>query len=161
MTLNENRGPQSTLLTQEDIKLFGATPINPAIPIKKVFIFPIQNALAEGKTVYDATRYAWDVNLKYQSLPAYAVGVKNRISVGSFLIREWIKVNDKHEFNGEEDNTLINRSWRNIISRAKGYWQRGNYLIVEFDGNGKYKIIRGGGEQNTEWFDCIPPENVA
>jgi hypothetical protein len=150
--LNEIKGPKSSMLTQEDIKLLAAAPINPTFAMDKVFIFPIQNGLADGKSEYDATRSAWYVKQEYQGTPAYAVGIKNGISHGSFLIDEWKPIGNKHEFRGTEFDALKGKSWLSILSKVKGYWQRGNYIIVKFDGNGKCKIIRGAGQENI-WFD--------
>jgi hypothetical protein len=134
----------------------GAKPVSPEVPIKRVFLFSIHNGLADGKTPYEATRSSWYVKSAYQQLPAIAVGIKNGISVGSFSITEWVDIEQKHEFNGVDFTPLLNLNWTRIISRAKGYWQRGNYLIVEFDGNGKYSIVRGAGDANRDqWFNCI------
>ena len=150
ITLNDNKAPNSSVLTQEDLQNISAKPINPDIPLEKVFVFPIQNALAEGYNAYDSTRKIWYIKKEYQSLPAYAVGLKNGISVGGYKIEKWKKHNDKHEFVGTEFNDLVNKRWSSIINQVKGYWQRGNYLIVEFDGNGQYRILRGAG-QNSCW----------
>lgn len=152
VTLNEVAAPKSSLLMQEDIEFLGAVPVDPHRPIERVFIFPIQNALAEGKTPYEATRKAWYVKTENRKLPAYAVGLNKAISIGSFKITAWKDCGEKHEFDGEEDPSLLNKNWNAIISRVKGYWQRGNYLIVKFDGKGKAAIIRGAGLSN-QWFN--------
>jgi hypothetical protein len=149
-TLNDNLGPKSSILTQDDLNLLQAKPINPSVQMARVFIFPIQKALADGIGPYDATRMLWNVKQKYQELPAYAVGLKNGISIGGYSISRWKNHNDKQEFEGVEYQDLINKNWTSIINKVKGYWQRGNYLIVEFDGNCSYKIIRGGG-RNNQW----------
>jgi len=153
ITLNDVKPPYSSILTKDEIKTFSATPVNPINIIEKVFIFPIQNALADGHSIYDATRSSWYVKENYQKNSALAVGIRNNISVGSFKIEQWHKVGNKHEFAGVEENTLLNKNWSKIISLVKGYWQRGNYLIVKFDGNGKFCIIRGNG-RDEEWFPC-------
>lgn len=153
ISLNEIKGPKSSMLTQEDIKLLGAASVNPNCPIEKVFIFPIQNGLSDGKNPYEATRSAWYVKQEHQELPAYAVGVKNGISVGSYFIKRWKLIdNKKHEFDGDREESLMNKSWNSILTKVKGYWQRGNYIIVKFDGHGRCKITRGAGQEDI-WFD--------
>lgn len=155
MCLNEIRGPYSTLLTQEDLIPIGAQPVNPTEPLQRVFIFPIQNGLAEGRSPYDATRSAWTITKNNMQIPAYAVGLRNKISVGSYSIDAWNHVsNNKYEFTGKDYNALLNKNWASILGRVMSYWKRGNYIIVEFDGNGKYKILRGvGADQKGNWFD--------
>lgn len=151
-TLNGNNGPKSSILMQEDIALLGAIPVNPSLQMHQVFIFPVKNGLAQGKSAYEATRSAWYVKKAYQNLPAYAVGIRDGISIGSFEIKSWQSIGSKSEFNGVVENSLLNKSWVSILSKVKGYWQRGNYVIVEFDGNGKCKIVRGAGQESI-YFD--------
>ena len=150
--LNEVRGPHSSMLSQDEIKSMGAAPINPTTPLSKVFLFSIKNGLADGRTTYDATRSAWYVKPELQELPAYAVGMKNGISVGAFQINSWASSGEKHEFQGIEYPPLLNYNWSKVISTARGFWQRGNYLVAEFDGKGKFRILRGAGT-NKDWAD--------
>lgn len=152
--LNSIDTPHSSLLNKDDVKALAAKPINPEHAYKMVFVFPIQNALEKGDSEYEATRRAWYVKKEYQKLPAFAVGVSQGISIGSFQIQSWSDYCKKHEFEGIREKSLENYSWLKIINMAKGYWQRGNYLIVEFDGNGKFRIIRGSGSNNN-WIDCV------
>jgi len=91
--LNDNITPHSTFLTQEKLIELAAEFVNPNIPIKNVFIFPIQDALKKGDSEYDATRGNWIINFDNQNLkPSYAVGLKNAISKGSFEIDKWVNV---------------------------------------------------------------------
>lgn len=76
--------------------------VNPTKVCYNVFIFPIQNALTKGINRYDATRTTWAVSNINQNLsPAYAVGLKNSISKGSFKSSTWASVagTSKQEFN--------------------------------------------------------------
>jgi hypothetical protein len=163
-TLNDVSPPKSSRLLPDDLDAMAADFVNPQESYKAVFIFPIQNALANGATPYNATRTAWTVGNSYSILnPSFAVGLKNSISKGSFEILSWIAVatdSKKQEFislghpKPTEYQPLLNKNWNNIIAVAKGFWQRGNYLIVEFDGKGKFRITRGS-QDTTTWHDCI------
>ena len=132
--------------------------VNPQKAYPKVFIFPIHKMLKQGASVYDATRKWWRVKKSLRERPfGIAVGVKDKISQGVFEIsNDWYPSTkeDKHwEFNGAETDAtdgLHNKDWSKIINKAIGYWQRGNYLVVEFDGKGKFRFIRGGGK-NKGW----------
>lgn len=160
--LNEHSTPNSTRLSQEEIADMSASPVNPANACT-VFVFPIHVALTGAPSVYDATRSAWSVTTNNRALAgSYAVGLQNAISRGSFEIDHWTPVagSGKHEFESPGHPAaityapLLNSKWTKVLSVAKGYWQRGNYLIVEFDGNGKFKVIHGSSDRTT-WHDCL------
>ncbi len=162
-TLNEVSPPRSSILLPDDLKAMAAEFVNPLTSHTNVFIFPTQNALNKGANPYHATRSAWPISENYRTLnPSYAVGLKNSISKGSFEILSWMSLPEtvRHEFisighpNPSEYLPLLNKNWNNVLARAKGFWQRGNYLIVEFDGNGKFRIIRGSQDSKT-WHNCI------
>jgi hypothetical protein len=162
-TLNEFSPPNSSRLLPEDLDAMASEPVNPNLAYENVFIFPIQNALIQGRSPYDATRSVWFVSSNNQALtPAYAVGLKHSISRGSYEISSWRSVEGtgKHEFQSkghpkpEDYLPLLNKNWNNIIAVAKGFWQRGNYLIVSFNGKGQFKMIRGSKDTET-WHNCI------
>lgn len=162
-TLNEVSPPNSSRLLPDDLDAMAAEFVNPTTPYNNVFIFPIQNALTKGTSPYNATRTTWAVSSHYQTLnPAFAVGLKNSISKGSFQISSWASVTgtSKQEFsspghpNPIDHQPLLNKNWNNVLAVAKGFWQRGNYLIVEFNGNGQFRIIRGS-KDTTAWHNCI------
>jgi hypothetical protein len=104
------------------------------------------------------------VNPKYQHLhPSYAVGLEKSISVSSFEIDRWIPAvgfPNKQEFHSPNHpnslmySPLFNKGWSNVIAQAKGYWGFGNYLIVEFDGKGHFRMVRGNPDCIT-WHDCV------
>jgi hypothetical protein len=149
--LNAVSGPHSTFLSEIDLVQIDAPHIDPEEEYGAVFIFPIHGALADGENLYNATRKAWRVPEKYRSLHnAIAVGIKEYISLSAYSIKEWIPHNEtKYEFNGKEYLELEHMNWRRIISDAMGYWQRGNYLVVSFDGNGSFRFLRGNPDR--EW----------
>jgi hypothetical protein len=162
-TLNEVSPPNSSRLLPDDLEAMAAEFVNPSTPYDNVFIFPIQNALTKGITPYNATRTTWAVSNYNQTLkPSYAVGLKNSISKGSFEILSWNGVpgTSKQEFsslghpNPIDHLPLLNKNWNNVLAVAKGYWQRGNYLIVAFNGNGRFRILRGS-KDTTTWHNCL------
>lgn len=153
-TLNAFTPPKSSLLQSDDVRLFSAEPVNPATPFKRVFIFPIHNTMRTQDLVYEATRAEWRVIKENRTTPAHAVGLKNGLSVGSYIVDAWNELgNGKCEFRGREDVTLLNKNWSRIINRTLGYWKRGNYLIVSFDGKGNARFLRGS--QDREPFSLI------
>lgn len=143
------------ILSSEDVAALAASAVNPKNACYQVFIFPIQNALAKGQTVYDATRGLWAVSQSFQNLPVpLAVGMASGVSKGVFEINQWIphQASGKWEFTGADitnGHELSNTSWLTVIGAAIGFWQRGNYLIVEFDGNGQFRFLRGSA--NKAW----------
>ncbi len=140
-----------------------AEPVNPGMKITNVFVFPIHNALRGGATPYNATRSAWNVSGSHLSLKgAYAVGLKNSVSLGSYEIERWVPVanSNRSEFLAPDHpdvsafQPLLNKNWNNVLAVAKGFWQRGNFLIVEFNGAGEFRIIRGSQDTAT-WHRCV------
>ncbi len=162
-TLNDISPPKSSMLLADDLDSMAAEFVNPLTPYLNIFVFPVQIALRNGVSAYDATRTTWGVTKSNQALKsAFAVGLKNSISKGSFEIDKWVDVLDttKQEFvspqhpNPIDYEILLNKNWNNIVAKAKGFWQRGNYLIVEFDGVGHFRIVRGSKDTKT-WHNCI------
>lgn len=159
--LNEVRGAgvdAHGMLSEEHVAALAAPPIDPSGSYSAVFIFPIHNAIAEGKNVYDATRMAWRVSDENQNLQgALAVGLNEGVSRGVFTIERWqrAQASGKHEFCGQQlnESELLNKRWLSVLSSARGYWQRGNYLIVEFDGKHQFRFIRGA--RDSSWFALL------
>lgn len=42
--------------------------------------------------------------------------------------------------------------WSKQRNLCMGHWQFGGYLVVEFDGNGKFRILKG--IKDDRWRDC-------
>lgn len=158
---NKIQGQGSTYRSQSDILDMSAELINPNLSYKYVFLFPILNSIKND--LYDSTRGIWPhSNIIDSSLNnAYAVGINNKISKTSYQIANWTFLNEYSKYRFEAVNhpniefyePLLNKNWTNVINAAKEYWGFGNYLIVEFDGKGKFRIIRG--EKTKEWFNCL------
>ncbi|MFM9950009.1 MAG: hypothetical protein ACKV1O_18880, partial [Saprospiraceae bacterium] len=56
----------------------------------------------------------------------------------------------KEGINNQECDILLEKNWIKIINSTKGYWQRGNFLLVEFDGNSRFRFVRGS--SNKDWL---------
>lgn len=158
--LNAVSGPNSTFLSKEDMIHIDASPIDPMEQYQTVFVFPIHDALANGENVYNATRMAWSVKDFYREKQnAVAVGIKEFISLGSYRIEKWQNHDEKkYEFIGTEFSNFKNMNWRRIISDAMGYWQRGNYLVIEFDGKGNFRNLKGNSDKS--WRSIGFLENI-
>lgn len=148
-TLNAVRGAHVDVhgaLDQDGVSGLGALPINPTEPCR-VAVFNVANALAEGRDPYDATRRAWDRPANMQILQVdYAVGLSRGISRGVFSGLNWhadelLPGRLRFEANQHDEHPLLYRNWTNI-TEAQGWWRFGNYLIVEFDGQGSFCFIR-------------------
>jgi len=131
--------------------------INPNHPCK-VFLFPIGNAFSENNNAYEATRKWWRISDEYSDTSKYefAVGLVKGISVGSYKLNRWIYNQDykKSKFDADEYPDFIGYSWHKQIQLAQGYYGYGNHLVIEFDGNGKFKILRGSNDNKEIWFNC-------
>ena len=146
---------ESRIVTPRDVIRSG-TPINPGRPCR-IFVFPIQNAITEGKDIYDSTRGCWRITEKYRDVSVYefAVGLQNGVSVGAYRIKQWSSVpeeDNKGRFDGEEIAEFNGFTWHRQIDPVKGYWGYGNHLVVEFDGRGKFQLIR---PEKKLWYDCV------
>jgi len=158
--LTEEVKEEIKLETEEIVSLetenVSVKPINPKYPCK-VLLFPVYRALAGGKNVYNATRYCWRIAEKHRDVSEYkfAVGLKSGVSEGGYEIKEWkyVPQSNRYEFEKErEASNLQGFSWYKQINTNKGYWGFGNHFIVEFDGKGKFRLIRPDSED--QWFDC-------
>jgi hypothetical protein len=159
---NDQGGHHSTKLLPDDLLSLSAPLVNPDTAYASVFLFSIQNAFQNRGNVYDATRAYWKVSEKYKKESnSIAVGIVNNISKTSYKIDAWqLDTTYKKDMftspghpNPQLYESLLNKNWSKVIAAAKGFWQRGQYLIVEFDGKGKFRVIRGL-KESSEWFEC-------
>lgn len=151
-------GSNHGLVTGDDLRSLGAQPVNPNREFKRVFVFPIHNALEEGRAPYDAARCCWDVAAHWRDRASVAVGVARGLAKGSWGVPQdaWTETDDgKWKFEGKEftEPGFSDARWLQVINAARGYWQRGNYLIVAFDGKGRFRIDRGS--SNKEWQPLV------
>jgi hypothetical protein len=159
------------ILTPDMVREFGAKPVAPTNACSAVFIFPVQNAVARGESIYEATRKAWAVSKDLRETSgSVAVGVANGIAKGVFDVESWHEYRPNqsvvgsvlsasqsgktrnvqlYEFDGVpmETSEFIGCDFSAVISSAMGFWQRGNYLVVEIvNDKGKmcFRFLRGG-----------------
>jgi hypothetical protein len=144
---------RGTMCVEQIEKCYGAKTVNPNHACM-VFLFPIQNAMKE-RSIYDSTRNAWKITDEYKDVLKYefAVGLCSGYSEGAYRLKRWKPIGDarKCEFDGEEITEFKGLTWNKQIEEAKGYWQRGNHLVVEFDGKGNFRMIRPG---KDKWIEC-------
>jgi hypothetical protein len=118
-----------------------------------VFVFPIHNAIEDGINGYDGTRRAWRVSAANRNLsPAYAVGMNRGVAQTSYKIDRWLPflpIPNRHEFEAPGHPAvlmvppLLLLDWGTVINMAMGYWQFGNYLIVEINAHIQFRFIKG------------------
>jgi hypothetical protein len=141
-------------LVNQNLNNFGNS-VNPNFPYK-VIMFSIYKAISGGRDPYSATRSAWiiknDIYLdtsKYE----YAVGLQDGISLGAYKINKWELVPNSRrwEFEGIEIPELMKLTWHKQIELSKGYWQRGEFFVIDFDGKGKFRGIK---PNKNQWYDC-------
>lgn len=169
--LNQNSGPNSTLTLPEDLVAIKAPSVNPLIadavrhrPYYRVFVFPIGKSLASGQPIYQATRGWWRVIKSNQIVNPgrdFGVGLVRGISHSSYEIASWTVASDplangKCEFDstpaGVMNPIFLNMNWMRIINYARCF-MFGKYLIVEFDGQGNFRVVLGVGP-NPPWLPC-------
>lgn len=157
MKVKENGG-----LSAEQVIRKRAKEVNPTKDYAAVFVFPIHNAIKEGKDFYEATRRAWKVRSNLKGIPgAVAVGIDERYSECVYTIGGWNadkKISGKYAFDKSESNRpkeLQDKDWTKIIKRAWGAWLRGHYLVVQFNGEGRFRFLRGC--KNKRW-QAIPKD---
>jgi hypothetical protein len=142
-----HHGAQHGLLTAGDVRALAVPAVGPTTMLHRpVFIFPVQNAINSDRDVYSATRGLWIVGKAFRDhANALAVGVVRGVSQGAYAIRNWNPVDKLWEFEGQSlgECELHARNYLTIISRAMGYWMRGNYLVVEFLPDQQFRFLRG------------------
>jgi uncharacterized membrane protein YsdA (DUF1294 family) len=127
-------------------------PINPKFACK-IFLFPIYKFIEDRKDLYDATRKFWRITEKYQNASEFqfAVGLIKGVSLGAFKIKKWIydQKSEKYLFEGDEISEFEGFTWYKQID--DNYWLRGQHFVVEFDGKGKFRLIR---PNRDLWINC-------
>jgi hypothetical protein len=154
---NAVAAPHSSMVKVEDLAAAAYPHVDPDRSYAKVLLLPAHRK-KKNKDVYERCRRSWEVTKKHrvqrdEAQVAHAVAIVGGVSVGAYRVTKWNKLEDgKWEFEGQPHSDLEKINWRTVIDAAKGYWQRGNYLIVEFDGAGRFRIVRGSRER--AWLPC-------
>jgi hypothetical protein len=148
------------LLSAQDVAAIAATPVTPNA-YKRVFIFQIQNAASSADSLKDAVEGNWkviDAHRRVDDHPV-AVGLVNGVSRIALQIAGWREFppdSGTYRFEGvpAAAGDLLNKSFVNIIAPALGFLQYGGgYVIVEFDGKGQFRFVRGH-KDKTKWHSC-------
>jgi hypothetical protein len=139
-------------------------PINPNFPCKVIFL-NIRNMVCglrgvEKRSPLEATRKCWEISEKYRNTDVYefAVGLVDGISKTAYKINKWYPTEDKqsedcYDFEaGEEKKELLDFNWNKQIAVNKRYWQKGQFFIVDFDGNGRFRLVKPS--TAGQWYDC-------
>jgi hypothetical protein len=159
---NAIAAPQSSMVRVEDLAAAAYPHVDPSRRYSKVLLFPAQRK-QKNKDVYERCRRSWKVTKKHRDLGSeaqatYAVAIVGGVSAGAYRVTKWNKLEEgKWEFEGQPHPDLEKLNWRTVIEPAMGYWQRGNYLIVEFDGMGQFRIVRGS--RKRAWVPCRERSN--
>lgn len=132
------------------------SPINPNFSCK-VLVLPIGKIKRENK--YEETKKYWRITEKHQDTSEYeyAVGVENGNSVSAYRLMSWCPTKNKkyegrHEFEGTEFTGFVDFSWKKQIETAGPFFKNfGHYIVVEFDGKGKFRLEV---PSKPAWFDC-------
>jgi uncharacterized protein len=150
-----------------------ADPVMPDDAYPKIFLFPVQKALDKTGDPYQATRTTWRVASRWRQEPrGIAIGIAAGKSIGVFEIDNWSEVpgtDGKVEFcaipsSGTLGQTcafnrigspLYGKNWLTVISHAMGFWQRGNYLIIEIirvNESLGFRFLRGSSSRGTTYL---------
>lgn len=128
---------------------------------RPIFFFNIANGVSDRRTKFpdddpdlyiEATCQFWNVSSKYRALEgALAVGCINGITRMVVEIEGWKKVSETRweivphrSAEGKLDlKALTFKNVSAIVDHCKGFWQRGNFLVIRIDDNANIAVLRG------------------
>jgi hypothetical protein len=154
-------GTYRGLLEASEVAALAAPPVSPGMALSRVFVFQIQKAVQDStRSLYEATRGDWVVTEPQRGTTdqPVAVGVVDGISRFVSTVESWAPRppgGRTFAFSGQplEGHALAYRSFVNVLAPAKGFLMRGGgYAIVEFDGHGRFRCLRGSSDK--EWRAC-------
>jgi len=153
--LNQQAGKHSAehgSVTLNDIASLVSQPVQPT-KVYSTLVFPIQKALSEGRTAESALSCCWSIkHATREKSGLVAIGVENGISKIARSITGYIERDSGRVeliLGSAEIDELVNVRLTHVINAAFGYWQRGSYLGVEFNGKDEFRIVRGS--SHKEW----------
>jgi hypothetical protein len=135
--------------------------LHPALLGRPIFLFNIGKGVEEHRhsigvadaDIYDrATCQYWTVSKENLALEnAIAIGCVGGVSRTAIEIQGWQKgpnrrweIVPKRQSSRKEDMmALCNKRVSAFINAAKGYWQRGNYLIIQINDDRTFTVLRG------------------
>lgn len=133
----------------------------PFLMNRPIFFFNIAKGVSDRRTKYpddgpdlytEATCQFWNVAAKYRNLKgALAVGCINGITRTAVEIEGWKQVSDTRwelmpQNSAERTPDLAALTYKNvsvIVDHCKGFWQRGNFLVVRVDDSTNIAVLRG------------------
>jgi len=133
----------------------------------KVIVFNIKNALYglkgfEIRPPYEAARKYWEILDEHRDCDVYeySVGLVDGIAETAYKINSWFETKEKqyigrYEFDGSETKKsmqLKGVNWRKQRALCMEHWKYGGYLVVEFDGKGNFRILKG--TTDNKWHNC-------
>ena len=159
---------ESGMKSRTDLQAWAAPKLDlSSLPVslmkRPIFVFNIATGVSdpkrrarfpdEGRELYtEATCQFWNVTAKHRALEsALAIGCINGITRAAVEIKGWKQDSETrweivpHSF-AEETGDLDALTFKNvsaIIDHCKGYWQRGNFLIIRLEDNTDISVLRG------------------
>lgn len=146
--------------------MFDLEALHPALVGRPIFLFNIGKGVEEHRrsiggshaAIYDrATCQYWRVSKENRALEnAIAIGCLGGVSRTAIEIQGWRMGPDQRwEIvrkgpTGKNEEVLALRYKRisTFINAAKGYWQRGNYLIIQINEDRTFTVLRGASKGN-------------
>ena len=139
-------GNSHGMVTSSELVSLSAAPVHPNNSVS-VLLFPIQKALDAGLSEVDAVSSAWRASSEIRDREdLFAVGLSGGIGRIARKIIGWEPFDEQKwrmVLDDDEHDELLGHRFTAITSAASGFWQYGNYLGVNFDGQGKFQIFRG------------------
>ena len=145
----------------------------PSLLMKRpIFVFNINKGVAarrqrypdDGPDLYiEATCQFWNVSAAYRALEnAIAIGCINGISRTAVMIDTWNQESEtrweivpRRSLEGTQDlSALIYKNVSAIVDHCKGFWQRGNFLVIRIDDNANITVLRGSPQRTIS----LPPK---
>jgi len=152
--VNQQRGHNreaAGMISSEELYLKSAPPVQPKVPYKAVLMFPIQATVKE-RGAYDATRGWWRRTKPFEGIATHAVGLLAGVSVCVVEICQWTDgvKEGRRGFVGKaymEKNSheLLHKSFQDMITLHRGYWQFGNWMAIELSTAG-WRMLRPKGK---------------
>ncbi|MCC5988124.1 MAG: GIY-YIG nuclease family protein [Pararhodobacter sp.] len=133
----------------------------PSLIKRPIFFFNIHNGVADRRNNFpddcpdlyrEATCQFWNVAAKFRALDAaIAVGCINGITRVAVEIEGWKQVSDtrweivpyRSSDGTQKLNALIYKNVSAIVDHCKGFWQRGNFLVIRVDDDDNITVLRG------------------
>ena len=159
ITYNLNSGPQSVghgSMSIEEMEMLNAPPVSPAQAVSQVYIFNSNADTHDSDVLYASVRGDWTVSkANLDRVPAFAVALSKGVSKQVYKIEAWEPSGNKFRFLGKPADSLtgdlVHKNWSSILGLTSGYWIRGQYLIINFNGSGQFQFARG--LASDTWFD--------